>query len=90
TGHGKRPSFPLFLLAFVVFVILNSLGLIPEPLRAGMEAASRWALVAAIAALGIKTSLKDLAAVGPKALILLIAETFWIAALALSILLLVA
>lgn len=90
TGHGKRPSFPLFLLAFVVFVILNSLGLIPEPLRAGMEAASRWALVAAVAALGIKTSLKDLAAVGPKALILLIAETFWIAALALTILLLIA
>ena len=89
TGHGKRPPFPLFLLAFVVFVILNSLDLIPEPLRTGMEGASRWALVAAIAALGIKTSLKDLAAVGPKALILLIAETLWIAALALSILLLI-
>ena len=90
SGHGKGPSFPLFLLAFVLFVTLNSLGLIPEGLRAGLEAASRWALVAAIAALGIKTSLKDLAAVGPKSLILLIAETFWIAALALALLLLIA
>jgi len=90
TGHGKRPPVPLFLLAFVLLVVLNSLGLVPEPLRAGMETASRWALVAAIAALGIKTALKDLAAVGPKALVLLVAETFWIAAVALSILLLIA
>ena len=89
-GHGPRPPFPLFLFAFVLFVAFNSLGLIPESLRAGLESASRWALVAAIAALGVKTSLKDLAAVGPKALILLIAETCWIAILALSLLLLIA
>ena len=89
-GRGKRPPFPMFLVAFVVLVSVNSLGLIPEPLRAGLEAVSRWALVAAIAALGIKTSLKDLATVGPKALILLVAETFWIATLCLSTLLLIA
>jgi uncharacterized integral membrane protein (TIGR00698 family) len=89
-GHGNRPSFPMFLVAFVLLVAINSLGLIPEPLRAGLETMSRWALVAAIAALGIRTSLKDIAAVGPSALILLVAETFWIAALALLILLLLA
>ena len=89
-GHGNRPSFPMFLVAFVLLVAINSLGLIPEPLRAGLETTSRWALVAAIAALGIRTSLKDIAAVGPSALILLVAETFWIAALALLILLLLA
>lgn len=89
-GRGKRPPFPMFLVAFVVLVSVNSLGLLPEPLRVGLEAVSRWALVAAIAALGIKTSLKDLATIGPKALILLVAETFWIATLCLSILLLIA
>jgi uncharacterized integral membrane protein (TIGR00698 family) len=89
-GHGKRPSFPMFLVSFVLLVAINSLGLIPEPLRAGLETTSRWALVAAIAALGIRTSLKDIAAVGPRALILLVAETVWIAVLALLILLLLA
>ena len=86
-GKTKRPPFPLFLVGFVALVTVNSLGLIPEPLRQVLEEVSRWALVAAIAALGIKTSLKDLATLGPKALILLVAETFWIAAIGLSILL---
>ncbi len=86
-GRSQRPPFPLFLVGFVALVTVNSLGLIPEPLRIGLEAVSRWALVAAIAALGIKTSLKDLATLGPKALILLVAETFWIAIIGLSILL---
>ena len=86
-GRSRRPPFPLFLIGFVALVTVNSLGLIPEPLRLALEAVSRWALVAAIAALGIKTSLKDLATLGPKALILLVAETFWIAIIGLSILL---
>ena len=86
-GRSRRPPFPLFLVGFVALVTVNSLGLIPEPLRLALEAVSRWALVAAIAALGIKTSLKDLATLGPKALILLVAETFWIAIIGLSILL---
>jgi uncharacterized integral membrane protein (TIGR00698 family) len=86
-GRSQRPPFPLFLVGFVALVTVNSLGLIPEPLRLALEEVSRWALVAAIAALGIKTSLKDLATLGPKALILLVAETFWIAVIGLSILL---
>ncbi len=89
-GRRKRPPFPLFLIGFVALVTVNSLGLIAEPLRLWLETASRWALVAAISALGIKTSLKDLATVGPKALILLVAETLWIAAIGLSILMLIA
>jgi uncharacterized integral membrane protein (TIGR00698 family) len=84
---GRRPPFPFFLVMFVVFVALNSLGLLFEPLRTGMVDISRWALVLAIAGLGIKTSLKDLAEVGPKALILIVAETAWIAVLGLAILL---
>jgi uncharacterized membrane protein YadS len=60
-----------------------------EPLRSTMVEISSWALVAAIAGLGITTSLKDLATVGPKALVLIVAETVWIAAIGLTILLLV-
>lgn len=87
--RSKRPPLPLFLVGFVLLVTVNSLGVIPEPLRISLESLSRWALVAAIAALGIKTSLKDLSTVGPKALILLVAETFWIAVIALTILMLI-
>jgi uncharacterized membrane protein YadS len=78
----------LFLGVFVALVAVNSLGLIPEALQTAMIDVSRWALVAAIAALGIKTSLKDLAAVGPKALVLLLVETAWIALIGLTILVL--
>ena len=43
--------------------------------------ASRWCLVTAIAALGMKTSFKDLAEVGWKPIALMVLETAWIAAL---------
>ena len=45
--------------------------------------ASRWCLVAAIAALGMKTSFKALFAVGWRPVGLMVAETLWIAALVL-------
>ena len=44
---------------------------------------SRWCLVAAIAALGMKTSFKALFAVGWRPVGLMVAETLWIAALVL-------
>jgi uncharacterized membrane protein YadS len=43
--------------------------------------ASRWALVTAIAALGMKTAFKDLAVVGWRPIALMLIETTWIAAL---------
>jgi uncharacterized integral membrane protein (TIGR00698 family) len=85
-GGGKRPPLPLFLFAFVALVAVNSLGLIPELVRAATVDLSRWVLVAAIAALGVKTSLKSLAAVGPKALVLIVAETIFLALLGLGVL----
>jgi uncharacterized membrane protein YadS len=85
-GRGKRPPLPLFLFAFVALVAANSLGLIPELVRAATVDLSRWALVAAITALGVKTSLKSLAAVGPKALVLIVAETVFLALVGLGVL----
>jgi uncharacterized integral membrane protein (TIGR00698 family) len=87
TGEtGKRPPLPLFLFAFVALVAVNSLGLIPELVRTVTLDLSRWALVAAISALGVKTSLKSLAAVGPKALVLIVAETVFLALVGLGVL----
>jgi uncharacterized membrane protein YadS len=46
---------------------------------------SRWSLVAAIAALGMKTALGEIASVGPWALMLVVAETMWIALIGLLV-----
>jgi uncharacterized membrane protein YadS len=48
---------------------------------------SRWCLVTAIAALGIKTSFKAVFAVGWRPVGLMVAETAWIAAIVLGFLL---
>jgi high affinity sulfate transporter 1 len=48
--------------------------------------APRWCLVAAIAAIGMKTQLKELATVGIKPIVLMIGETFFLALLVLGLL----
>jgi len=46
---------------------------------------SRWCLVVSISALGMKTQLKELAAVGLKPIILMVIETVLLAALVLGL-----
>jgi len=85
TAGPKRqtPLLPTFLLAFALLVAVNSTGLIPKPVIQGISDISRWCLVTAIAALGMKTSFKDLVAVGWRPVGLMVAETAWIAILVL-------
>ena len=47
---------------------------------------SRWCLVAAIAAIGMKTQLRDLATVGLKPVLLMVGETVFLAVLVLALL----
>jgi len=82
----KPPPLPAFLVAFVALVIINSLGWISQPIQAGMVDISRWCLVAAIAAVGVKADLRKLAELGWKPLILLISETVILAIFALILL----
>lgn len=81
---GAKVSFPVFLVGFAALVVANSLGLLPSVAVAAANEASRWCLVAAIAALGMKTSFQKLAAVGWKPVALMVAETLWLAALTLA------
>jgi uncharacterized membrane protein YadS len=77
----NTPLLPLFGVAFFALVIVNSLGWVP---RAAAELAgelSRWCLVAAIAAIGMKTSLKDLSVVGMRPVLLMVLQTVALAAL---------
>jgi len=71
-------SFPWFALGFAALLVLNSMGLIPPGLRNVLEEISRWFLVAAIAALGIKTSIKAMADLGARHLIVVVGETLFL------------
>ncbi len=82
-GGAARPTLPLFLVGFAVLVLLNSFGVVPQVLIGLANDVSRWCLVAAIAALGMKTSFKALFAVGWRPVGLMVAETLWIAVLVL-------
>ena len=74
-----RVPFPLFVVGFCVLMALNSMNIIPNLIREPLVNLSSWCLVIAIAALGIKTSLKSLASVGYIPLTLMVVETAFIA-----------
>ncbi|MCL3881490.1 YeiH family protein [Marivita sp. GX14005] len=81
---GKRPPLlPFFVIGFLFFAALNSFGLIPAVVSDAMSSLSRWALLISIAAVGMKTSLKRILDVGGQAILLIVAETIFIAALVL-------
>ncbi|MDP5217987.1 YeiH family protein [Ruegeria sp. 2205SS24-7] len=80
TTDGKRPPvLPFFVVGFLIFAALNSLGLIPAAVVDLMSSLSRWALLISIAAVGMKTSLKRILDVGGQAIVLIVAETIFIA-----------
>jgi uncharacterized integral membrane protein (TIGR00698 family) len=84
---AERPRgapLPGFLLAFAALVAINSLGLLPAPVVEGMNLVSRACLVMAIAAVGLKTSLVDMRAVGGRAMLLLGVEALFLAGLVLA------
>ncbi len=80
----RPPLLPFFLIAFAVLVAVNSTGWVPQAVNAGLQEGSRWCLVTAIAALGTKTSLGDLARVGWRPIALVLAETLVVALLVLG------
>ncbi len=85
-GHApaKQPLVPWFLWLFVAMVALNSAGAIAAPLQQVIGDVSRGCLVAAIAALGMKTSFMQLARAGWQPLLLLTLATLWMVALVLG------
>lgn len=86
---GAPPLLPMFLVAFLLLVFLNSFGFIPQGLRTALSVASQWCLVSAVAALGVRTSLKELTSVGMKPLFALGAQSMLLATLVLAALLLI-
>lgn len=73
-GGVRAPLLPWFAVAFVVLMLINSTGWVPSTVQSGASAMSQAFLVLAIAAVGLKTSLKDVTQLGwrPVAMIFLV------------------
>jgi len=67
SDEKRPPILPLFVIGFLIFAAMNSAGLIAASIVNAMSSLSRWALLASIAAVGMKTSLKRILDVGSQA-----------------------
>lgn len=75
---GRPPLLPAFVLAFLALAALNSLGLVPQAVAGPASDLSRWALIAGIVAVGMKTSPGRVFEVGGDAGALIVAETVFL------------
>jgi uncharacterized integral membrane protein (TIGR00698 family) len=94
-GAGKNEPtqkvalLPGFLIGFVVLAGLNGFSLVAKPIASVLTEASKWLLVISVAALGMKTSLREMMAVGTTAIALIAAETIFLGLLVLGWIMLV-
>ncbi|MEM7425310.1 MAG: putative sulfate exporter family transporter [Pseudomonadota bacterium] len=77
----RPPLVPGFILGFLALVAINSTGLLPPQITSTFADIARWALLSAIAAVGVKTSLEEVIDVGGPAIALLVVETLFITGL---------
>ena len=75
---GKVPILPGFVIAFLGLAIGNSLGIIPLFLVETAKPLTSAALLTAIAAVGIKTSIPAVMEVGPNAILTVLIETLFL------------
>lgn len=64
-----RKIFPWFILGFLTVVGIRSTGFVPDDIVAGISFLSKFFLSMALAAIGLKTSLKEVASVGLRPMI---------------------
>ncbi len=83
-ASAGRSSFPWFAVGFAALLALNSTGVIPPVVVGVLTGASQWLLVAAIAALGMKTSLKAMADLGAGHIGVVVAQSLFLFGLALA------
>ena len=84
---GKRPPLlPWFAVGFLLLACINSTGWVAPVVQGTVNELSRWCLVVSISALGMKTQLKELAAVGIKPILLMVGETVFLVVLVLLLL----
>lgn len=79
-SHGEHASprkvpVPLFALAFLGLVAINSLGILPVAITTVLVEVSRWGLLLAIGALGLMTSFADITRAGWRHLAIVVGVT---------------
>lgn len=84
-GTARPAVVPGFAVAFLAILLVNSTGIVPMAVTTIVQDASRWLLVAAIAALGMKTSLKAMFELGPGHVLVVGLETLFLLALAIAL-----
>jgi len=84
TTRDAVPLVPGFLLAFIVLVLLASVGVFSPRVIQLAGDMSRWMLVTAIAAAGVKTSFEELLKLGWQPVAMLLGETIFIAIVVLT------
>ncbi len=82
-GWGSLRLIPTFLLGFVALSVIASMQILPSGVAQSIGGASRWMLVIAIAAAGLKTNFQELAKLGWQPVVMLVVETLFIAAIGL-------
>lgn len=75
SGTERPPLLPWFVVGFIALMVVNSVGLIPGAVTEFGNTLSRWCLITAIAAIGMKTRLGELAKVGTKPVVLMVIES---------------
>ena len=77
-GEGSSVGLPGFLIGFAVLATLNTFHLIPDVIVEMAGYVSRWILVVAIAALGVRTSIQAMLTLGKGQIALVVAETIFL------------
>lgn len=78
TAEAGAASFPWFAVGFAALLVANSTGLFPSLIRDSVELVARWLLIAAIAALGMKTSLRTMFNLGFRHASVVVAATVFL------------
>jgi len=81
SDEPKAVLLPWFVTAFATLMLIGSMGWVPRPVEDMGNELSRWCLVIAISAIGIKTHIQELTTVGVKPILLMLGETVFLAAL---------
>lgn len=79
------PVLPWFAVAFLLLAWINSSGWIGSTMQSFANDTSRWCLIVAMSAIGMKTQLKQIVAVGLKPVVLMLGEAVFLAALVLCL-----
>ena len=79
------PLLPWFAVAFLILAWVNSSGWIGSTMQSFTNDVSRWCLIIAMSAIGMKTQLRQIVAVGLKPVLLMLGEAIFIAALVLCL-----